>query len=277
MLLAMTVQPVRRAFALIATLGIAALLAACGDGGADSSSTSASRDSAHSSAQAGQPIAQRAPDLERAISSLDCEDALGVIHPVLLPEPDAGQSKQNCAAAVSTVRRIQDFKLSGSEDYGTGALVDGKSAGTEQSLYWARDVEGQLKWIGSAVVGHQIGTHPLKRIDYEAPVDAFLRALRKGDCKAAYAQLTPGSRVSYGDQKTFCSKFDDTFTADAQSFGTLLQNDPGAHPEKLGATLDVTFYGVATKPGGYRTLILNPVNGQARIYDVIPGAIGTGN
>ena len=111
----------------------------------------------------------------------------------------------------------------------------------------------------------------------EAPVDAFLRALRKEDCKAAFAQLAPGSRVSYGDQKTFCSKFRDTFTADSESFGTLLQNDPEAHPVKLGSTLDATFYGVATKPNGYRTLIVNPTKGAAKIYDVIPGPADGGN
>jgi hypothetical protein len=138
------------------------------------------------------------------------------------------------------------------------------------------DDGGDLKWIGVALVGHQIGTRPLRRIDYEAPVDAFLRALRGEDCKAAFAQLAPGSRISYGDQKTFCSKFGDTFTADSESFGTLLQHDSEAQPVKLGSTRDVTFYGVATKPNGYRTVIVNPVHGAAKIYDVIPGAAGAG-
>jgi hypothetical protein len=202
---------------------------------------------------------------------------LGVIHPIVLPDPTGGQSKANCAAAVSTVRRIQGFKASDSADFGSAALVDAQVGGQSQSLYWVLDDGGDLKWIGVAIVGHQIGTHPLQRIDYEAPVNAFLRALREEDCKAAFAQLAPGSRVSYGDQKTFCSKFRDTFTADSESFGTLLQKDPEAHPVKLGSTLDATFYGVATKPNGYRTLIVNPVKGAAKIYDVIPGAAGSGN
>jgi hypothetical protein len=34
---------------------------------------------------------------------------------------------------------------------------------------------------------------------------------------------------------------------------------------------------VATKPSGYRTLIVNPEKGAARIYDVIPGAAGGGS
>ena len=200
-----------------------------------------------------------------------------MIHPIVLPDPTGGQNKANCAAAVSTVRRIQGFKASDSADFGSAALVDAKVGGQSQSLYWVLDDGGDLKWIGVAIVGHQIGTHPLKRIDYEAPVNAFLQALRDENCKAAFAQLMPGSRVSYGNQKTFCSKFRDTFTADSDSFGTLLQNDPEAHPVKLGSTLDATFYGVATKPNGYRTLIVNPVNGAAKIYDVIPGPAGSGN
>jgi hypothetical protein len=271
----MIARPAHPACAVILSLGIAALLFGCGSGGDDSStSASAGRPAVP---QPRQQIAQRVPDLEQAASSLDCEDALGVIHQVVLPDPSGGQSKANCAAAVSTLRNIQGFKASDSADFGSAALVDAQVGGQERSLYWVMDDSGDLKWIGTALVGHQIGTHPLKRIDYEAPVDAFLRALREEDCKAAFAQLMPGSRVSYGDQKTFCSKFRDTFTADSESFGTLLQNDPEAHPVKLGSTLDATFYGVATKPNGYRTLIVNPVNGTAKIYDVIRGPDGGGN
>jgi hypothetical protein len=275
MLLAMITRPVRFARAVTVIVGIGALLSGCGSGGEDSSTSASAGPPAIP--QPRQRIAQRVPDLERAASSLDCEDALGVIHPIALPDPSAGRSKANCAEAVSILRRIQGFKASDSKDFGSAALVDAKVGGQDQSLYWALDDGGDLKWIATALVGHQIGTHPLQRIDYEAPVDAFLRALRDEDCKAAYAQLAPGSRVSYGDPKTFCSKFGDTFTADSESFGTLLQNDPKAHPVKLGSTLDATFYGVATKPNGYRTLIVNPVKGAAKIYEVIPGSAGSGN
>ena len=259
--------------AAIVISGIAALASSCGGDGGDTS-TSASAGGGETAAQPSQPIAERVGDLERATSTLDCEDALAVVHPVVLPDPHGGQTKDNCAAAVSTVRRIEGFEPIDSQDFGSAALVDAQVGGQKQSLYWVLDDGGDLKWIGVALVGRQIGTHPRQGIDYDTAVDAFVQALRDEDCRAAFAQLAPGSRVSYGSQKAFCSKFDDTFTADSESFGTVLQKDPEAQPVKLGGTIDTAFYGVSTKPDGYRTLILNPVKGQAKVYDVIPGAAG---
>src|SRR3954453_5930225 len=115
----MTTAPARAARAAFTVLGLCALLAGCGGGGGDDSSSNTTAAAGHEVPQPSRPVTAQVPVFEQAASSLDCADALRVVHPVVLVEPDAGQSKQNCAAAVARMRRVQGFKATGSKEFGT--------------------------------------------------------------------------------------------------------------------------------------------------------------
>ncbi len=219
-----------------------------------------------------QPIAERIPPFERAAAGLDCEDALKVVHPVLLTQPERGASKQNCDAAVSTLRSVRGFRSADSQEFGTAAVVDGEANGHVVSLIWALDDQGEFKWIGGTHSRPEVGTEPPDSVEYEKGATAFIEALRADDCEAAFETIAPHTRLAYGGQQEFCDKFEDTFTATPEGFGSRLQADPDAELVPLGGTRDEAFYGVATAPAGYRTVITNGSHGgeQSTVYDVIP-------
>jgi hypothetical protein len=219
-----------------------------------------------------QPIAEQVPVFERAASQFDCQDALGVVHPALLPEPGAGASQENCRDARSRLRTVEGFRAGESAEYGTGAVVDGEADGSTVSLIFALDDSGQFKWISGTHARSEVGTEPARQISFDPAPAALLEALRADDCRAAFATIAPETRLSYGGEKEFCAKFEDTFTSGPEGFGSRLQADPDAKPVFLGATRDEAFYGVATQPAGYRTLIVNGAakGDQPTVYDVVP-------
>lgn len=249
---------------------IAAALAALAGCGGSSGGDPSSGDS--STPQPQEPIGQRIPAFERAAAGLDCDDALEVVHPALLPQPESGASEPNCDAAVDVVRSVRGFRATDSQDFGTAAVVDGAANGSVVSLIWALDDEGQLKWIGGTHSRPEVGTERQDSVEYNRGAKAFLEALRADDCEAAFKAIAPHARLAYGGRKEFCDKSEDTFTATAEGFGSRLKADPDAELVPLGATRDMAFYGVATKPAGYRTVITNGSREGERstVYDVIP-------
>jgi hypothetical protein len=219
-----------------------------------------------------QSISAQIPVFERAASRFDCEDALKVVHPVLLPKPEGGPSDANCKDALYRLRLAQGFRAADSAEYGTAAVVDGEANGGTLSLIFALDDKGEFKWIAGSHTRREVGTEPPGQVHFEPAVAALVRALRAEDCRATFATIAADSRISYGGQKGFCDKFEDTFMVSPDGFGSRLQADPEAEPVLMGATRDQAFYGVATEPAGYRTVIVNgAVKGDdATVYDVIP-------
>lgn len=255
-------------------LCFSALIAGCGgDGGEDPD------EGGDSLPAPAQTIAGQEAAFERAVATLDCGDAIGVLHPAVMPEPEAGESKANCAATASLLEDFRGFEAGAGREYGTGALVDGELGGDEISLIWALDDEGSFKWLSSNTLNNEIGTEPAHDQDFAAPVDALLRALRDGDCNAAFDSIASGSRLSYGgDEKTFCANFDANFTKSEEQFGSRLREDPDAAAVGMGTTRGVAFYGVATDPAGYRTVVVDASakGGEPKVFDVIPGPTGRG-
>lgn len=266
--------------ALSAAAVLTVVLAGCGGGDDESSTersgggTATSTETSANAPEPTQPIAKQIPAFERAASSLDCEDALKVVHPVMLPDPENPESKKNCDNALYAVRRVRDFKATDSQELGTAAVVDGNAKDDDvKDLIWALDADGSFKWIGGfskrPQVNQKLQAEP-GRADPGKTADAFLQALRDDDCKAALEELTPGSRLYYKNEKVFCEKFDDTFTAAPESLGSRLKRDPKAEPVALGATQDWAVFAVATKPSGYRTLIVGSGGKEPKVVDVVP-------
>jgi uncharacterized protein (DUF2147 family) len=245
---------------------IAAALGGCGGGGS-------SGDSAGETPEPKHAIGERVAAFEKAAATLDCADALQVIHPVDLTDPEHPESKRNCAGATTGgLRDMKGFKATDSQQLGTAAVADGEVGGKPIDLIWALDESGDFKWIGGSIDAPQVGTEPGAIVNSRKDVDAFLAALRDGDCKAAYATMARGIRLDPGSESAFCKGFAANFTATPETLGSRLRHDPGAEPVAMGATQNWAVYGIATKPAGYRTLVVGSPQGKqpGKIFDVVP-------
>jgi hypothetical protein len=236
-----------------------------------STATTDSADATQAVPQAAQPVTELIPALERLGAQGDCADAVKLINPSDLVEPDRGANEANCQAIQGTLDRLDGFKADESAEFGTAAIIDGSARGDEFAVVAALDQTKSFKLLGIYFRRPQIGTEPAPAVDFEAPAAAFVKALRDDDCTSARAALSPISRLEYANLKQFCSVFEDNFMADPDGLGARLQADPAADLVDLGGTSNVHVFGLATEPAGYRTIIVGTIEGgEPRISDVVP-------
>lgn len=247
-----------------------AVVAISGCGGESEPATDASTtaDAEASAPEPAEPIADRIPAMEQAIESGDCADALEILHPQLLDDPEGGASKANCRNAAFYIEQLADFRAGESEEIGTAAVID--ATGNDQSsLIWALDEDGSFKWTGSFFQSRQAGTEAPAELDFEENALALVAALREDDCKAAYKAITPDSRLDVGSEKEFCDQYEETFTATPEGLGSRLQADPEAEPVLLGTTHDGAYFALATSPSGYRTIIVSGTQSSLGVSDLV--------
>ena len=263
-------MPSRRpAFAAIV---VAIALASCG-GDEESGDTSTSPETTAEAPEATQPLSEQVANFEQALDSLDCEDAIEVVHPVVLKDPDDPSSPVNCHKAVNAIRAEKGVLVFDSQELGTGGILDTKFRGNNETLVWALDASGRFKYTASYISRDaQVGTEPDPDVDFQGVADDFVDALRAGDCKAAYPLLAQGTRLQYGSEKTFCDLFEANYTDQPEGLGSRLQEDPEAAPVLLDATSDIAVFGLSTEPAGYRTMVLaTPGTGaDPLVVDVLP-------
>ncbi len=216
-------------------------------------------------------MAELVPALEQLGARGGCARAVALINPADLPERGAGPSRRNCLAIRKLLQRLRGFKATAEAEFGSAAIVDGTAGGKDVGLVMALDDAKRFKFTGFAFPTHQRGTEPRAGVDFTRPATAFVRALKDGDCKAAHAALASASRLAYASEKQFCSLFKANFLAEPTGLGARLRADPGAHLVDLGATRNVHFFGLATAPAGYRTIIVGALGNEgALVYDVVP-------
>jgi hypothetical protein len=266
----------RRRHALLAAAIVAAgaLLAGCGGGDESTRAASATTSTTEQAATPPpvQPLSEQVAAFERAVKDPSCAAAIDLVHPVLLPDPEHPESKANCGDATYPLRAERGVEVVDSAELGTGAVVDTRLDGNRESLIWALDPSGRYKWTGAFIGSDQVGTSPVTTAVFDRVAAEFVKGLRDEDCDAVYALLESGSRLGYGSRDTFCSKFADTYVATPEGLGSRLQADPEAEPQLLGATEDLAFYGIATRPSGYRTLVLgiHRSDQDPIVIDVLP-------
>ena len=255
---------------------VAIVLAGCGGDDGDDSTANATTSTTSTTAavpEAEQPIADQIPIFEHALDSLDCDDALEVVHPVLFADPEHPTSPANCDAALDPLRAERGVEILDSEELGTGAVVDTKFRGNDETVIFALDDSGRFKYTANYITRDaQVGTEPDPEVDFQGVADAFVDALRAGDCHAAHGLLADVSRLGYASEQQFCNRFEKTYTSTPEGLGSRLQDDPTAKPALLDATRDIAIFGLATEPAGYRTLILvTPGTGaDPVVLDLLP-------
>lgn len=248
-----------------------------GCGGGDDASPGASTTGPGSAAttravpEAARPVAGLVSALGRLDARSGCTEVLKLVNSADLPEPTGGPNPRNCNALRGLIGRLRRMKASRSVEFGTAAVVDGAIGGREIAIEAVLDQRRSFRLTGLSVPRHQVGTKPRTGVDFKRPASAFVTALRAGDCKAARAVVDPVSRLAYGSEQQFCSAFDAVYMARPAGLGARLQADPGAELIDLGGTRDLRFFGLATRPAGYRTIVVGTLpNGASRVTDSVP-------
>jgi hypothetical protein len=254
-------------------------LAGCSGGGDEESATTTSSASSSTSApvptstlpEAAQPVAELVSAIEQFGPQGDCGQAVKLITPADLPEPEGGSSARNCQAIQGTLDVLHGFESSDSAEFATAALIDGTLDGKEIALTAALDQTKHFKLTGIREKKGQIDTEPAPEVNFEAPAANFVKALRDDDCTAAHASFATISRLAYANLKQFCSVFEDNFMTDPSGLGARLKADPNAELVDLGGTRNTHFFGLATDPAGYRTIFVGTVGGgDPFVMDVLP-------
>ena len=246
-------------------------LAVAGCGGGDSGGGDEVTTADHP--EPSEPLADQLPRFEQALDSLDCDDAIEVVHPVQFEDPANPSSPANCRQAVDVIRPEQGAEIIDSEELGTGGIVDTKFRGNDETTIWALDASARFKYTANYIVRDpQVGTEADPDTNFQGVADAYVKAMRDGDCHAAHPLLAGASRLGYGSEKTFCKLFDDNYTKTPQGLSSRLQADPEATPILLDATEAVAMFGLSTEPAGYRTLVLVTTGpgGDVLVDDVLP-------
>jgi hypothetical protein len=155
-------------------------------------------------------------------------------------------------------------------EYGTGGLMEGPAGGNPPLTgfaAWALDGDGRYRYTGiyGQNIHHEIGTDPRPGNDGQTTADAFVSAVRDGDCAALKKTLSAGGRLVKGADGPCKTVLGGAF------FAPAVKKSPNAKPVELGLTQDFGFYGVAAG-GGYFTIVMDDDRTRPRltVLDVLP-------
>lgn len=208
------------------------LLVGCGGNDDSDETTSASKTESEPS-DAGSSKSGSTEDLEtqltEALDAGDC-DKVNSLNPSTRPSLD---TKERC----ETLRLFKDFEVTGSEDYGDGAVVDLlNETGLNSSAVFVREADGSLSlvYIDNLRAGKTVGTKPAKAFD-DAAADAAV-ALAKKDCDALLEASYVRRGFAVGERDTVCARLENFPVA---SLASRLPDDP---PELVGGNSEFAFY-----------------------------------
>jgi hypothetical protein len=235
-----------------------------------SSTTTPSTDGTAGVPQPAEPITDLIPAIEGVTKKDDCAEVVELLNPVDLPDPEGGANATNCQAIGGVFGTLDGYTVSDTAEFGTAAVIDGTAPGVKFGTQTAAlDQTGSFKLLGGVTKGPQLGTEPKPGVDFEAPAAAFLQAVRDDDCKSAFPTISSISRLASDNLKQFCNAFEGYYGPDG--LGARLQADPAADLVDLGGTRNLHFYGLATEPAGYRTIVVGTTqHGVPRISDIVP-------
>jgi hypothetical protein len=222
----------------------AALPAGCGgdDGG----------DDRRPEPKAKAPLAGELGAWNRAVAAQDCR----TYAPLVLTATRSGQARvggppvaDECAFYSQLLPGWRGITLRQAREFGTAAIAQGPGPRrTTWTAIYMLDWDGRYRFFGAQPSTPQIGTQPADPGDFQATADAFVKAVRDGDCRAFVRYTMPTSSFYQGVQapEQACRP-----VFRGRNLAPQLREDPGARPELLGQTRDLAFFGIATKRNYY--------------------------
>jgi hypothetical protein len=212
-----------------------------------------------------EPLAAAAKRLERALPTRDCK-RLG---PLVLHSVRRGQnvspSKPPTAAECAFMLRetkvdLEGFKVAKVRQFGPAGVVEGTAPRARGKnvigTIWTLDVDRSWKLLFDAVLRPQIGVRP--RPGFENNARAFVASLLTRNCPLIFRGFNVASRfvrAAAGREPTFCRQFLPAYKAKGNGIADLAAN-PNVKPEQLGATRDISFFGLDLESGRYMVLTL---------------------
>ena len=252
--------------------GCAIALGACGGGGDSSSSASSSSTaSVPAPPRPKQPLSAEIKPWNAALAAKSCEREAPFMFSIIRGAPPGSPAKSSeCANGLAPGPPPGNVHFTQAAEYGTGGLMEGPAGGNPPLTgfaAWALDGDGRYHYTG--VYGqnthHEIGTDPRPGNDGQATADAFVSAVRDGDCAALKKTLSAGGRLVKGVDGACKVVLGGAF------FAPAVKKSPDAKPVQLGLTQDFGFYGVAAG-GDYFTIVMDDDRTRPRltVLDVLP-------
>jgi hypothetical protein len=212
-----------------------------------------------------------AQQVQRALSQPDCNElrrigaratqAIGLF-------PEMGCPKRREAR-----KTLRDFEILDSAEYGTGAVVDYRSAKAPKgsAMVFFEDSAGGWGYAGLGLARTTTvdSGDEKSRTHFDAVVDKYLAAMRERDCRAFFKY----SVTQFPKLKTSC-RYEFSAHGDLQA---RLRSDRDPDLEYLGGNEHFGFYGLTTrKPApDYRTVtVLKTPPGSPEPYLVLNAAKG---
>jgi hypothetical protein len=254
---------VRSARHILLTTTLAAGLAGCGGDDADDQGKPSGLP------RASHPLSQAIEQWERAAAGGDCPTMRPLEHSRERPSgvpPGAPATAEECRRTAALYREYRGFNATNSREFGTGAVVDGTIGGRNVSTVWALDADGRWHIHSPALFlptqadpdVRQVGTQAPEGRQFRQRAEEYIQALRRGDCRASWKSLNPGSPfviASGNSVQDYCRDFTRTLSTRATAFPTLVSRGQAERPRELGATNDFGFFAVKLKDGSVFTLV----------------------
>lgn len=204
--------------------------------------------------------AQLAATLSRASSKRDCR-----------PIEELNERSAydfGCPLDDDVARSLRDFEVVGAQAYGTGGVVDYRTKISKDGASMTLSVTPEGEWAVNRfglINEPSVGTSDAdSRKGYDKVVDAFLAAVRDGDCHA----YLKAAITSSPDPKKACRE-EFPFT---KPLRIRLKTSPPAEPEYLGGNEIFGFYGLALagpKPSYWTVGTVTTPKGSLRPHAVM--------
>jgi hypothetical protein len=218
------------------------LLAACGAGSTTAATTaSAGPDNAPAAKETIHQFATRFEAAAKAAATGKCKTVNAFNALNLISIPCGGKAGKSYA----------DLKVTGTAAFGTGGVVDytDREAPDGATLLVGLDQSGRYGVMQSLLSGKdEVGTRARHAAVAERGVKKFLRAVREEDCDAYFEQAFTFTQDKAEECK---AEFESSTPGE-------LAADPTAKPVRFGGVADFVFFGLATAPDGYRTIVTLP-------------------
>jgi hypothetical protein len=227
-----------RRIPLLFALAAATALTACGN---------SSKDDKTNAPKPKEPVSAYAATIQKAMTTPNCV-GLNQVNikgesGFVLPCPATDKNPQ-------AKRAFANFKVTGSEAFGTGGVIDftDGEAAKGGTYIVAVGVSGRWHIDAAPLLGHRtVGGKP-DRAGFDGPIKPFLTAIRTNDCKAFFDWAITQSQ----DVKKACREELPLY----KNVAAALKAQPDVKPSFLGGNADAAFYSLRTdkpKPT-YRTL-----------------------